>query len=65
MYPFDCIWGDTSNEIELVSMVLEEMDLILRMELKVTIIMEESEEYYEQWVKEDKNEKKVWPRRII
>ena len=34
------------------------MDLALKMELKATIIMEESEEYYEQWVKEDKKTRK-------
>ena len=31
----------------------KEIELILEMKLKATVIHEESEEYYESWVKED------------
>ena len=34
------------------------MDLSLQMELKATVVSEESEEYYEQWVKKDKKTRK-------
>ena len=40
------------------SIVVEEMDLVMQMELKLTIISEESEEYYKQWLKEDKKQEK-------
>ena len=35
------------------SVSAKEMDLALAMELKATVIHEESEEYYEYWIKED------------
>ena len=34
------------------------MDLALELELKATIVHEESEEYYERWIKSDEKERK-------
>ena len=38
--------------------IIQEMELSLEMELKVTIMHKESKEYYDEWVKIEKKEKK-------
>ena len=38
--------------------VIKEMDLALKLELKATILYEESEEYYEEWIESDENTRK-------